>query len=120
MPTLLSSMHMYPVTGAASRVGKNETAWNYREAKYSVVIIGVDSDSAGQEVIENWAKDYWSALQPYSLGGAYVNFVMDEGADVVKANYGDNYKRLAEIKAKYDPENLFKVNQNIKPANEYR
>jgi FAD/FMN-containing dehydrogenase len=116
MPTLLSSMHIYPLNGAAAQVQDNETAWNFREANYSIVILGIDPDPHGKETITNWARDYWNALQPYSLGGAYVNFIMDEGADSVKTNYGKNYKRLSEIKAKYDPANLFRVNQNIKPA----
>ena len=103
------------MNGAAARVPKEETSWNNREAKYAVVIIGIDSNSTGKAGITKWAKEYWSALQPYSLGGAYINFIMDEGSDVVKANYGDHYNRLAEIKAKYDPENVFKINQNIKP-----
>lgn len=116
MPTLLSSMHMYPVNGAAAQFNKDETAWNYRNANYSVIIMGIDSDPAGKDVVTQWAREYWSALQPYSLGGAYVNFIMDEGLESVKANYGDNYERLVQIKTKYDPENLFRINQNIKPA----
>jgi hypothetical protein len=115
MPTPLSSMHMYPVNGAASRVGKNDTAWNYRDANYAVVIVGIDADAANKDKIVSWAKDYWSALHPYSSGGAYVNFMMEEGEDRIKATYGDNYERLTAIKAKYDPGNLFRVNQNIKP-----
>ena len=70
---------------------------------------------ANKEKIINWAKEYWDAQHPYSAGGAYINFMMDEGEERIKATYGDNYKRLAEIKAKYDPVNLFRVNQNIKP-----
>ena len=115
LPTPLSSMHMYPVNGAASRVGKNETAWNYRDANYAVVIVGIDPDQSNKDKIINWARDYWNAHHPYSAGGAYINFMMDEGEDRIKATYGDNYKKLTEIKAKYDPDNLFRVNQNIKP-----
>ena len=115
MPTPLSSMHMYPVNGFASRIGKNDTAWNYRDANYAVVIVGIDPDPVNKERIINWARDYWSALHPFSENGAYINFMMDEGEDRIKATYGDNYKKLTEIKAKYDPDNLFRVNQNIKP-----
>ena len=115
LPTPLSSMHMYPVNGAASRVGKNETAWNYRDANYAVVIVGIDPDQSNKDKIINWARDYWNAHHPYSAGGAYINFMMDEGEERIKATYGDNYKKLTEIKAKYDPDNLFRVNQNIKP-----
>jgi len=120
LPTMHSTMHMYPITGAAARVGKNKTAWNYRDAKWSQVMVGVDPDPANKEKITKWAKDYYDALHPFSAGGAYVNFMMDEGGDRVKASYGENYKRLAEIKAKYDPTNLFRVNQNIKPSGKKR
>jgi FAD/FMN-containing dehydrogenase len=80
-----------------------------------VVIVGIDGDPANKNKIINWAKDYWDEHHAYSAGGAYINFMMDEGEDRIKATYGDNYKKLAEIKAKYDPKNLFRVNQNIKP-----
>ena len=79
-----------------------------------MVIIGVDPDPANKEII-SWTKQYWEAVHPYSAGGAYVNFMMDEGEERVKATYGDNYARLVTIKNKYDPNNLFRVNQNIKP-----
>jgi hypothetical protein len=116
MPTMHSTMHLYPINGAAARVGKTETAWNYRAANWAQVMVGVDPDPANKEKITNWTRDYFDALHPFSAGGAYVNFMMDEGEDRVKATYGGNYKRLAEIKAKYDPTNLFRVNQNIKPS----
>jgi FAD binding domain/Berberine and berberine like len=115
LPTLQSTMHLYPVDGAAGRVGRHETAFSYREAKWSMVIVGVDPDPANAEKITAWTKDYWSALHPYSLGGAYVNFMMDEGIDRIKATYRDNYDRLLAIKQKYDPSNFFHVNQNIRP-----
>jgi FAD/FMN-containing dehydrogenase len=116
LPTMHSTMHLYPINGAAARVGKTETAWNYRDANWAQVMVGVDPDPANKEKITNWTKDYFDALHPFAAGGAYVNFMMDEGEDRVKATYGENYRRLAEIKAKYDPTNLFRVNQNIKPA----
>lgn len=115
-PSRYCTMHMYPVNGAASRIGKNETAWNYRDANYAMVIVGVDDNAAGEDGITKWAKDYWAELHPYSAGGAYINFMMQEGEDRIKATYGENYKKLAAIKAKYDPGNLFRVNQNIKPT----
>ena len=80
------------------------------------MIVGVDPDPQNSELISGWAKDYWQAMHPSSEGGGYVNMIMDEGEDRVKAAYGDNYERLAQVKAKYDPQNLFHVNQNIKPA----
>jgi len=116
IPTPFSSMHLYSISGAAGRVGNDETPWAYRDAKYAGVIVGVDPDPANADKITNWCKDYWSALHPYSAGGAYSNFMMDEGQDRVKASYKDNYDRLVEIKHKYDPDNFFRVNQNIKPG----
>ena len=116
IPTPLSQMHMYPLSGAASRVGKNNTPWAYRDAKYAGVIVGVDPDPANAEKITSWSKAYWNALHPYSSGGAYLNFIMDEGQERIQESYKDNYKRLSKIKQKYDPDNFFRVNQNIKPA----
>ncbi len=116
LPTLLSTMHLYPVDGAVNRVGKNDTAFSHRDSKWSMVIAGIDPDPVNNERIATWARDYWSALHPYSAGGAYVNFMMEEGQDRVKATYRDNYERLVAAKRKWDPANLFRVNQNIKPT----
>ncbi|MFT4016787.1 MAG: FAD-binding oxidoreductase [Agriterribacter sp.] len=116
LPTPFCTMHMYNINGAASKPGNNETAWNYRDANYAMVIVGITNDANEKEKVINWAKNYWSDLHPYSMGGAYVNFMMEEGTDRVKASYGDNYKKLVQVKAKYDPGNLFRVNQNIKSA----
>ncbi len=115
MPTWKSTMHLYPIDGAAHDVDSSETAWNYREANWGSVFAGVDPDPANIDSIRRWSIDYHEALHPYSSGGAYVNMMMDEGEERVRASYGDNYDRLAEIKAAYDPENVFRVNQNIKP-----
>ena len=115
IPTPLSQMHLYPISGAASRVGATDTPWAYRDAKYAGVIVGVDPDPVNAEKITSWCKDYWEALHPYSSGGAYSNFMMDEGQERVKASYKQNYDRLSKIKRTYDPNNLFRVNQNIKP-----
>jgi FAD/FMN-containing dehydrogenase len=111
-----STMHLYPINGAAHRLGNSDTAWSYRDAVWSQVIVGVDPDPANKEKITNWARGYYDALHPYGAGGAYVNFMMEEGEDRVRASYRDNYDRLAKVKAKYDPENFFRVNQNIRPA----
>lgn len=116
MPTLHSTMHLYPIDGAAHQVGNHDTAFSYRDARWAEVIVGVDPDPANNDRIISWTKEYWEALHPHSAGGAYVNFLMDEGADRVKATYRDNYERLARIKAEYDPDNLFRVNQNIQPS----
>jgi len=117
LPTMQSTMHLYPVNGAAHRVGRNDTAWSYRESTWAEVIVGVDPDPANKDCIVTWAREYWEDVHPYSAGGAYVNFMMEgEGEARVKASYRDNYERLAAIKGKYDPTNFFRVNQNIKPA----
>ena len=116
LPSMHSTMHMYAINGTASRVGKQDTAWDYRDATWAQVMVGVDPDPANKEKLIRWTKDYHDALRPYSAAGAYVNFMMDEGEDRVKATYGDNYHRLVAIKDKYDPQNLFRVNQNIKPS----
>ncbi|MGO4811509.1 FAD-binding oxidoreductase [Cupriavidus sp. 2MCAB6] len=116
LPSMHSTMHLYPINGAAHRAGPNDTAFSYRDASFASVIVGVDPDPANNDRIVQWAKDYWLALHPHSAGGGYINMMMDEGNDNVKAAYRDNYARLAEIKRKYDPANLFRVNQNIRPA----
>ena len=116
LPTMHSTMHLYPVDGAVHRVGAQDTAWNYRDVRWSEVIVGVDPDPANKDRITSWAREYWDALHPFGAGGAYVNFMMEEGEDRIRATYGDNYNRLAVVKAKYDPENFFRVNQNIQPG----
>ncbi|HEU0022651.1 MAG TPA: FAD-binding oxidoreductase [Dehalococcoidia bacterium] len=115
LPTPQSTMHLYPIDGAVHRVGKNDTAFSYRDSRWAEVIVGVDPDPANNERIISWTKEYWEALHPHSAGGAYVNFMMDEGQERVRATYRDNYPRLVDIKSKYDPTNLFRVNQNIRP-----
>ena len=119
LPTGKSTMHLYPIDGVAGRVPKDATAWNYRDAKWGMVIVGVSPDPADNPAMIAWTRAYWAALHPYSAGGAYINMMMDatdEGQDRVRASYGDHYDRLAQIKRKYDPNNLFRVNQNIQPA----
>ena len=114
-PTWKSTMHMYPTDGAAARVPSDATAWGYRHARWSQVIAGVDGDPANAAAITEWAKGYSDALRPEALEGGYSNFEMDV-PDRVRGMYGANYDRLAQIKAKYDPDNTFSVNQNIRPA----
>jgi FAD/FMN-containing dehydrogenase len=115
VPTWKSTMHLYSIDGAASRPGNDETAWGYRHAKWAQVVAGVDPDPANAGMISDWARAYSDALKPYVLAGGYSNFAMDE-PDRVRGMYGDNYDRLAKVKAQYDPENVFRVNQNIAPA----
>jgi FAD/FMN-containing dehydrogenase len=115
LPTMQSLMHMYPIDGAAHDVGPSDTAWSYRDAQFGSVFAGVDHDPANLSAIRKWSIDYFDALHPFSAGGGYVNMMMDEGQERVRASYRDNYDRLARVKATYDPGNLFRVNQNIRP-----
>ena len=116
MPTWRSTMHLYPIDGSAHRVGADETAFSYRDATWSMVMAGIDPDPARAGELRDWATGYWQAVHPHSMGGAYVNFMMEEGEERVRATYRGNHDRLARIKAAYDPDNLFHVNQNIAPA----
>jgi hypothetical protein len=116
LPTGHSTMHMYPIDGAASRVPENATAFAYRDGGWAGVIVGVDPDPANAGLISQWTRDYWEELHPTSAGGAYVNFLMNEGQDRVKASYRGNYARLTQVKERYDPGNTFHINQNIQPA----
>ncbi|WP_287929008.1 BBE domain-containing protein, partial [Arthrobacter sp.] len=116
LPTGHSTMHLYPVDGAAARIDAAATAFPYRGGGWAGVIVGVDPDPAQASSITAWARSYWEELHPASAGGAYVNFLGDEGDARVRAAYGENYARLARVKAQYDPQNVFHVNQNIPPA----
>jgi hypothetical protein len=120
-PSDLSLMHLYPIDGAVHRVPKDSTAWSARDARWSMVIAGIDPDPGKAEALKNWGRAYWQAVHPFNLAGAYVNFLMDDEVDGrVPATYGDNYQRLAQVKATYDPQNVFRVNQNIPPAAQTR
>jgi len=116
LPTWKSTMHLYPIDGAVHDHGPTDTAWSYRDARWASVFAGVDADPANAELIKRWCVDYFEALHPFSAGGAYVNMMMDEGQERVRASYRDNYARLSRIKADRDPDNLFRLNQNIQPA----
>jgi FAD/FMN-containing dehydrogenase len=116
IPTGLSLTHLYPINGAVHRVGGADTAFRYRDCLVAGVTVGIDPDPKNQETITMWTKEYFDALHPYSAGGAYVNFMMEEGQERVRASFGENYDRLAAIKKQYDPTNFFRVNQNIRPA----
>jgi FAD/FMN-containing dehydrogenase len=118
LPTGHSTMHLYPIDGATARVPADATAFAYRDGGWAGIIVGVDPDPANAERISQWTKDYWQELHPTSAGGAYVNFLMDEGQDRVRAAYRGNYDRLAQVKRRYDPDNALHVNQNIHPAGE--
>jgi len=116
-PEGLSLMHLYPIDGAVRGVASADTAWSCRDATWSMVIAGISPDPAQAGNITRWAREYWSAVQPHCAAGGYVNFMMgDEGEARLAATYGANLARLTALKRRYDPENLFRVNQNIPPA----
>lgn len=116
VPSALCLMHLYPIDGAVRRIGKSDTAWNTRDATWSMVIAGIDPNPQKAGEITRWTKVYWEAVHPYSAKGGYVNFMMDDGDESrLQATYGDNYERLVALKAKYDPDNFFRINQNIRP-----
>jgi FAD/FMN-containing dehydrogenase len=117
LPSELSIMHLYPVDGAVHRVGRNDTAWNCRDATWSMVIAGVDANPQRAGVITRWTKKYWERVHPFDMAGAYPNFMMDDEGDMrIQATYGDNYAHLAAVKKQYDPSNVFHVNHNIRPS----
>ncbi|MFF7209270.1 FAD-binding oxidoreductase [Streptomyces sp. NPDC008238] len=117
LPTGLSTMHLYPVDGAAHRTGGDGTAWAYRDAVWSGVIAGIDPLPANAGAVRRWCVDYWTDLHPHSMGGAYINFLGEqEGTDRVQHTYRGHYDRLAAVKRAYDPHNFFRANQNIPPA----
>ena len=112
-----SCMHLYPIDGAVHRKQSGDTAWSTRDATWSMVIVGLSPEAGDVPSITQWAKGYWSAVHPHNLAGAYPNFMMDDEGDArVRASFGPNYERLAALKRRYDPQNLFRVNQNIRPA----
>jgi FAD/FMN-containing dehydrogenase len=117
VPNFQCAMHLYPIDGAAHDVAPSETAWGGRGARYAQVVLGASGDPADMPALRDWVRGYHDALHPYAAtGGAYLNFMMEEGNDRVRATFGPNYERLARIKAEYDPRNVFHVNQNIAPA----
>jgi hypothetical protein len=117
LPSMQSTMHLYPIDGAVHDVASDATAFSFRDTRYAEVIVGVDPDPENTPELVSWARGYFDAVHPDSAGGAYVNFLMDdEGNERVRATYRDNYDRLAEVKQRYDPGNFFRVNQNIPPA----
>ena len=116
IPTVNCAMHIYPINGACHRVSPDATAFSYRDATFATVIAGVWPDPADNENNVTWVKDYYQALEPHSAAGGYINFMDADDQGRIKDNYKGNYDRLAAIKRKYDPTNLFHMNQNIRPT----
>ncbi len=118
LPTPLSTVHLYPIDGAAGRVAPDATAWSYRDARWAQVIFAVDPEPGSIDKLRDWARAYSDAVLPYSKseGGAYINFISESTEERLRASYRGNYDRLRKVKAAYDPENVFHVNWNIPPA----
>jgi FAD/FMN-containing dehydrogenase len=115
VPNFLSLMHLYPLDGAVQDVPKDATAFTYRDVNFTHIIAGIDSEAANMPARTAWVRDYWAALHPLSAGGAYINFLMDEGQDRIRSTYMENYAQLVTAKRTWDPTNLFRMNQNISP-----
>jgi FAD/FMN-containing dehydrogenase len=117
VPAVNSTMHIYPINGAAHRVAPEATAFAYRDATFATVIAGMwPPDQVDDDAGIAWVRDYYDATAPHSEEGGYVNFMAEDDQDRIRANYKGNYDRLAQIKRTYDPGNLFRHNQNILPA----
>ena len=117
MPCVQSTMHLYPLGGAVHRVGSSETAFSHRDVGYAALIAGTWPDPADNAANTAWVRDYYTAIHSHSgVDGGYVNFMAGDDADRVKQNYMGNYERLARVKADWDPGNVFRMNQNIRPA----
>ena len=116
VPSIQAAVHLYPIDGAVQRVSPDETAFSYRDVGFSPVIAGMWPDPADNQANIAWVRDYYTALLPYSVEGGYINFMDADDQGRIKDNYRGNYPRLAKVKATYDPDNVFHVNQNIRPA----
>jgi hypothetical protein len=116
VPSIQTAVHLYPINGAVKRIGSDETAFAYRDVEFSPVIAGMWESPADNQANISWVRAYYEALRPFSAEGGYINFMDGDDQARIESNYGGHYDRLATIKAKYDPDNVFHVNQNIKPA----
>jgi FAD/FMN-containing dehydrogenase len=115
VPVVNSTVHIYPINGACQRVASDATAFAYRDANFANVIAGMWPDPSQNEANIRWVRDYYDATAPLSEEGGYINFMAGDDQDRIRANYRGNYDRLVQVKRTYDPDNLFHLNQNIRP-----
>jgi hypothetical protein len=115
VPAVNSTVHIYPINGAVQDVASDATAFAYRDVNFATVIAGMWPDAADNDANIAWVRGFYEATAPSSEEGAYVNFLSGDDQGRIRANYKGNYDRLVEIKRKYDPDNIFRVNQNIQP-----
>ncbi|MGH2726007.1 MAG: FAD-binding oxidoreductase [Actinomycetota bacterium] len=116
VPSIQTAVHFYPIDGAVNRVGKDDTAFPHRDVKFQPVVAGMWDDPKQNDNNIKWVRDFWTALQPHSSAGGYINFMDADDQSRIQDNYSGTYAKLATVKKKYDPGNLFHMNQNIKPA----
>jgi FAD/FMN-containing dehydrogenase len=117
-PSAQAMINVWPLGGAIERVPPDATAWNHRNAAYMLSFDTTWVDPADSERCIAWTRETWAKMARFGQGASYLNFAGfgEEKDTLVRASYGQNYERLAKIKQKYDPENLFRMNNNIKPA----
>ena len=115
VPTVNSTVHIYPINGACHRVAPDATAFAYRDATFATVIAGMWPDPAENDANTAWVRGFFDATAPHSEAGGYVNFMAGDDQERIKDNYKGNYDRLVDVKRNYDPDNLFRHNQNIRP-----
>jgi FAD/FMN-containing dehydrogenase len=117
-PTPMGQLLLEHVHGAVTRVGVTDTAFPHRAEGYNMLVLAEWTDPRHNYACIAWARESYAALRPFMGAGRYVNYMGadEDGGDVLAAAYGPNYRRLQEIKAKYDPGNFFRLNQNIRPA----
>jgi len=117
IPSPRSIVLFFPVHGAAARTGRDETAFAHRQPSHQLGIYSLWLDPAESDTNIQWTREFWNAVRPFYSGGVYVNELSyDEVQDRIRDAYGKNYDRLVELKNKYDPTNLFRLNQNIQPT----
>jgi FAD/FMN-containing dehydrogenase len=117
-PSPLTDIVIWHHGGAMSRVGETDTAYGGRDAAFLVTAEANWTDPAQNDEAIGWAREVWDTMERFSTGGVYLNFpgLGEEKEELARAGYGENYERLAALKAKYDPDNLFRMNINIPPA----
>jgi hypothetical protein len=116
VPTLESGTFFFPLDGACHRVGADETAFAFRDARFGAGVFGTWDEPADDEPNITWVRDYHEAVRPFSLGAGYVNFASADEQGSAPQVYRQNHERLAQVKHRHDPENLFRLNQNVAPA----
>ena len=115
IPAVNSTVHIYPINGAVQDVAPDATAFAFRDANFATVIAGMWPEAADNDANIAWVRGFYEATAPLSQEGGYINFMAADDQDRIRVNYKGNYDRLVEIKRKYDPDNTFRVNQNLRP-----